>query len=267
MTARPLLPRRGGRPRREALNHSVEGCTFFVGRLALTAMAKKYRSPSAPTAAAAAAPARLAEEYGGYALWHTRPNGGLEVATVRDGCLYRHLVHDDGTTSVIDYQRHQPSHHWAVPMSYAGFGFCALTLIGMIGGALSVEAGFLLFLGGMAVMGIGTVVNALDMDVAKRLNRRPETAGEWHEPSRLGGWAPRTLAQLAAVEQLADKHNGVARVRDASDEAVEVLVRRWGLPRHYLVDVSGRLERAGPTPQRTDSTPWREIRTIEEDND
>lgn len=39
-----------------ALNPSLEGCTFFVERLALPAVAKKYRSPSAPTAAAAAAP-------------------------------------------------------------------------------------------------------------------------------------------------------------------------------------------------------------------
>jgi len=230
-------------------------------------MAKKYRSPTARTAAAAAAPARLAEEYGGYALWHTRPNGALEVATVREGCLYRHLVHDDGTTSVIDYQPHQPSRGWAVPLSYAGFGFCALTLIGMMGSDLSFEAGFLLILGGMAAMVIGTLVTELDMDVAKRLSHRPETAGEWHEPSRLGGWAPRTLAQLAAVEQLADKHNGVARVRDAAGEAVEVLVRRWGLPRRYVVDVSGRLERGGSTPQSNDTLPWREVRTMEEDRD
>jgi hypothetical protein len=33
---------------------------------------------------------------------------------------------------------------------------------------------------------------------------------EWHEPTDLKGWTPRTSAQLAAVEEIADKHGGLA---------------------------------------------------------
>jgi hypothetical protein len=226
-------------------------------------MAKKYCLPTNRNAAAATAPARLAEECG-YAVWRDRPDGGLEVVTVRDGCLHRHLVHDDGTTSLIERELHGATSRWAT-LSYAGFGFNMLVLVGVAAGRLP-GAAFMLFFIGMAVMAVGTLAHQRQTDPVSRLRRTPETAGDWHEPSRLSGWAPRTSAQLRAVEELANEHNGVARVRDLGGDTVDVAVRRWGRRLRFVVDSSG-------YPSRTDSFvaeqsgPWLEIRTIEEDRD
>ncbi len=160
-------------------------------------MTKKYRSPTGRTAAAAAAPARLAEEYDGYAVWRDCQDGSLEVATIREGCLYRHLVHDDGRTWVIDHDPHPPGRHWAV-LSYAGFGFNLLILVGLGIGQLSVTSLPLFFIG-MAAVGAGALADQHATDPVRRLCRNPATAGDWHEPSRLSGWVPQTRAQLAAV--------------------------------------------------------------------
>ena len=79
----------------------------------------------------AAAPARLAEEYGGRALWRARLNGELEVATVRDGYMYRHLVNEDGTTTLIDSAPPPPGYRWSVATVCAGFAVCMTALIGV----------------------------------------------------------------------------------------------------------------------------------------
>ncbi len=227
-------------------------------------MTKKYRSPTGRTAAAAAAPARLAEEYDGYAVWRDCQDGSLEVATIREGCLYRHLVHDDGRTWVIAHDPHPPGRHWAV-LSYAGFGFNLLILVGLGIGQLSVTSLPLFFIG-MAAVGAGALADQHATDPVRRLCRNPATAGDWHEPSRLSGWVPQTRAQLAAVERLADEHKGVARVRDAAGEAVDVLVRHWGRRVRYVVDASGRADRA-ELDSLDNGVPWREVRTMEEERD
>jgi len=227
-------------------------------------MTKKYRSPTGRTAAAAAAPARLAEEYDGYAVWRDCQDGSLEVATIREGCLYRHLVHDDGRTWVIDHDPHPPGRHWAV-LSYAGFGFNLLILVGLGIGQLSVTSLPLFFIG-MAAVGAGALADQHATDPVRRLCRNPATAGDWHEPSRLSGWVPQTSAQLTAVERLADEHKGVARVRDTAGDAVDVLVRRWGRRVRYVVDASGRADREDLN-SVDNGVPWREVRTMEEERD
>ena len=120
---------------------------------------KQYSLPVSMTAAAAAAPARLAEEYGSRALWRARLDGELEIATVRDGYLYRHFVNEDGTTTLIDSAPPPPGYRWSFPTVCAGFAVCIAALIGVAihGGLESVAPGpaFLPFIAGMAVMGIG----------------------------------------------------------------------------------------------------------------
>jgi hypothetical protein len=119
---------------------------------------KQYSLPISRTAAVAAAPARLAEEYGGRALWRARLDGELEVATVRDGYLHRHLVNEDGTTTLTDSAPPPPGHRWGTSVVWAGSAVCMTAAIGVpIAGKLEFGHVFLPFIVGMAVMCIGLI--------------------------------------------------------------------------------------------------------------
>ncbi len=235
-------------------------------------MATKYRLPSSRTAAEAAAPARLAEEHGGRSFWRVRPDGVLEVATERDGWLYRHEVDEDGTTRVIDTVRPPPGYRWSAPTVYGGFGVCMVAVIvGAAGLEGSVAPGyvFLPFVAGMAVMAIGWIPTIYAESIDARVKRLSSRTSAWHEATKLNGWVPQTSAQLAAVERLADDHDGVAKVRDAGGPTVDVLVRSWGRRRRYWVDVSGRTERVEATAQSNKvlDAEGVEVRTREESSD
>lgn len=198
----------------------------------------------------AVAPARLAEEHDCLALWRDRADGGLEVATVRDGWLYRHLVHDDGTTTVIDSTPPPPSHNWKSPLYNAGTAIFILPMVGLAVGLLAFKTTFLLMLGGFIVVGIGAFLTVSESNIAGRSRRWPEDgAGEWHQAAMLHGWAPQASAQLAAVERLADTHHGLAFVHDVGAASVDVVVeRRSGRQERYTVDQSGHVERDDSTP-------------------
>ncbi len=223
-------------------------------------MARKYQSPSGRTAAAVVAPARVAEENGGYTAWRDRPDGSLEVATVGGGGISRYLVQADGTTSWLAHDPPPQPGRWIVAVVLAmpvGCVLCILVLVGLGTGLLPDRFGWL-FLLGMAMA--GGFVFALEYSSPERLLRR--TGGGWHEPTKLNGWRPQTAAQLAAVERLAGAHGGVAQVRETAGDAVDVLVRRWGRRTHYLVDSSGTTWRVEHS-STYNGAPWREVRTRE----
>ena len=189
---------------------------------------KQYSLPISRTAGVAAAPARLAEEYGSRALWRARLDGELEVATVRDGYLYRRLVNENGTTTLIDSAPPPPGYRWSFPTVCAGFAVCMAALIGVaIHGRLEFVAprpAFLPFIVGMAVMGIGWLPVFFAEAVEQRVKHLSSWMSVWHEATQLNGWAPRTSAQRAAVERLANDHDGIAQVRDVGTATVDVLV-------------------------------------------
>jgi hypothetical protein len=72
---------------------------------------------------------------------------------------------------------------------------------------------------------------------------------EWHEPTDLKGRTPRTSAQLAAVEQIADEHDGLALVRDVGGAAIDVCAPRKGSLEWYVVNGDGTVEQR-PNPLR-----------------
>jgi len=98
------------------------------------------------------------------------------------------------------------------------------------------------------------------------LNLDTSTAGVWNEPTRLGGWQPRTVAQLDAVERLVDEHGGFGRVRETARDAADVLVRHWGRRLLYQVDASGGTSRIELS-SRDNGAPWLEVRTRAADPD
>jgi hypothetical protein len=72
---------------------------------------------------------------------------------------------------------------------------------------------------------------------------------EWHEPTDLKGWTPRTSAQLAAVEEIADEHGGLALVRDVGAATIEVCAPCRGALDYYVIHGDGTAERR-PNPSR-----------------
>ena len=89
---------------------------------------------------------------------------------------------------------------------------------------------------GLAFAGMTARYRADDLDARlKKIDR----AGKWHEPTNLHGWVPRSAEQLAAVERIADDHDGLAFVRDSGTRTIEVLAMRRGRLERYWVDDVG----------------------------
>jgi hypothetical protein len=96
-----------------------------------------------------------------------------------------------------------------------------------------------LFYAGLALFLLGWLGSLRAADVRSQLGNK----GDWHEPTDLNGWAPRTLAQLTAVERIADDHGGLALVRDIGAATIDVCAPRKGTLDRYALDSRGVLER------------------------
>lgn len=211
-------------------------------------MSPVYRSPSSGSAAAATTPARLARDFHGQVLWRTTREGTTEVVTLRDGILERYRVHEDGTVTLMDSSDRALGRRW----TYAALAVGALLFVG---GGLAADAGHpqmaVLVVAGWLLWVAGIVNGGLGEDLARRARKAYGGKGEWHAPTNLRDWMPRTSAQLAAVEQIADEHSGLALVSDVGARTVDVLAVRKGRVERYWVDEQGRAELAESDPPGT----------------
>ena len=225
-------------------------------------MPETWHSPRSRSAAVAAAPARLAEEYDGFAVWRLTPNGTLEVATLRDGCLTRHVVNEDGTTAVLESFDSTAGYALGKRLIWVGFAICALIVIG--GGTLAPSgashpgAGVVIlatFLVGTALAWTGGTMREHRSDPRWLLGRVGDNPAEWQIPPRLHGWDPRSSQQLAAVEELALEHeDGVAYVRDVGEATVQALVLRKRRVDSYWIDRLGNVGLSETLPSRFPGT-------------
>jgi len=242
---------------------------------------ENWHSPRSRSAPAAAAPARLAEQYDGNVRWHESADGTLEVATWKDGHLKRHLVHEDGTTTVVASFDPTSAYRLGRTLTWAGFAICVLTIAS--GMALGLDhngnpwSSLILpvFVVGMILAAIGGTMHAHRSDVAWSLGRLGETTAEWHTPPQLHGWEPTSSEQLAAVEELAEEHDGVAYVRDDGAATIAALVLRKRRVDSYWIDRLGNIGLTQTLPSRflgtrklatrarklPDASAWIEIRT------
>lgn len=192
-----------------------------------------FSSPRTVSAAAAIAPARLAATSDADVRWRMRSDGTLEVVEIRDRRATRYVVKDDGTTASDGMVPLSFSYRAGQRVAFVGWGLCLLgILVGGLAdkpiiGATAFIVGAALFVGGGAAYSRG-----LDFD--KRLD-----GGGWHEPTDLHGWVPRSAAQLAAVEQIADDHDGLVYVRDTGGRALDVYGMRHGTLVLHWVDEAG----------------------------
>src|SRR5207244_11134343 len=107
----------------------------------------------------------------------------IEVASLRDGCVDRCLVHEDGSTTLLASSPPSSASLWGKPVCIAGFLLCLATII-VLGasdpdGKGSHAGGLLVFLAGMALAAIGGIAGAKADDLRSRLNRLQVGKAAW----------------------------------------------------------------------------------------
>ena len=215
-------------------------------------MSRFYRSPRSGSVATATTPARFAQEFNGQVRWRELPTGEIEVAILRDGKVERRLVHEDGNTTPLSSTPPSSAPLWGWPVCIAGCLLCFTTII-VLGvsdphGNGSHSVGLLVFLAGMALAAIGGIAGAKASDLGSRLKKLHAAKDEWHEPTDLHGWLPRSSRQLWAVERIAEEHDGLAFVHDVGARTTDVCAMREGRFDRYWVDEAGRTELADTQP-------------------
>jgi hypothetical protein len=203
-----------------------------------------YRSPASVSTAAATAPARLAQEVDGRALWRELPDGRLEVALLRDGSVERYLVDDEGAATLLDST---PATWWqrsGKRIAIAGWLLCLASIIAAgVGGDAFVVG----FFPGVVLFVLGGEASARAEDLERRLTKLAGRSS-WHAPTNLHSWVPRSAEQLAAVERIADEHDGVAYVHDTGARTADVAGLRKGRLERYWIDDVGHVGLADAQP-------------------
>lgn len=163
-----------------------------------------------------------------------RPDGAIEVAK-REGEVDRYLVLADGSTTLLGSLPPPSGLRRGTPIAIGGAVLIAFAIamqaLGVAGPVAVAFVGWMLI-----VAGVG--IRSLSADLTTRLKRE----GEWHTPTDLHGWLPRSVEQLGAVEEIADEHDGLAYVRELGSRTVEVQAMHKGLLEHFWVDEGGRAE-------------------------
>jgi len=201
-----------------------------------------FRSPSSSTAAAATT-SLLYKEAEGRARWRELPDRAVEVATLdKRGQLERLRVEPDGATSPLAPPT-PPKRRWAGPTAIVGLVLFLGTAI-FIGiqdadGQGEHPLGMIIILSGFALLAAGMILHSGARDIDSRVKRLYGKNASWYEPTNLNGWQPRSSAQLRAVEELADAHEGVALVRDVGGRTIEAYAGTSNRFEHYWVDVNG----------------------------
>jgi hypothetical protein len=175
---------------------------------------------------------RLADEHDQEALYRNLDDGTIEVAVMRKGVLTRHVIDDRGTTLSVEAFPRSWKYTAGIAITLAGFGgFIVLTHWSM----WAVVPVFAAFIVGAMLHQAGRLQGRLDGD-------------HWKLIPMLGGWEPRTLEQLEAVERLLDENENRVLVRPYDTRSIEVAGIEGSRFTWYRVDEDGEttlLETAG----------------------
>lgn len=219
-------------------------------------MATTYGFPKHDLSAAIAAADDLASRYRDGSARRLHPDGSIDLAAMegwfrRRFLLYR--VSPDGTTALVESA--------GAPAAYKGF--VAITLAGAALFAGSILTAIMLGDAAHGVVGLGIIGFIACFIGAIRSNRFDlewyirESSGSdsgWQALFGPTKWAPRSVDQLRAVEQLADEHGGKALARAHPDEGTEVRTLKRGRTQTHVVSLDGTvflLHRSRPAPLYT----------------
>jgi hypothetical protein len=215
-------------------------------------MCPVFRSPSTRSVEAAITPARLADDLGGTVVWRERPDGGLDVGVLRDGGIDRYVVSENGSETLVGSSPPSLPQRWGGRIALGGWAVGLVTIV--VAGitdpdGTAPKSGLVaLVLACFALFGLGGYLGSKRDDLEGRLKKLSAGEGDWHMPTKLNGWIPRSSAQLRAVERIADDHDGLALVHDIGARTVDVAGVRKGQLERYWVDDLGRAELAETTP-------------------
>jgi hypothetical protein len=186
-----------------------------------------FRSPTSLPVAAAVIPARLAAAHDDV-LWRELPGGEIEVAARIGKRVERLRVHHDATTTQLGTSIHR---RWLIKaVLFGGLALGAALVVTALGADRTLGIALLVLFIALAV------ANDYADSLARHLKRELGVSHEWHAPTRLHGWTPKSTPQLAAVEELANKLGGPVYV--AADGAVTEVIRGSN---RYLLDDEGDL--------------------------
>jgi hypothetical protein len=197
-----------------------------------------WARPRIPTGESVAATLRLAKELKPDAcVLYDGDDGATELIVRRGGKVSRHVLYASGATEQTEVREPLPRYRLSRKLIYAGL-ICLPLIVG---------AGFVfkpensdLWIGGpfmiaMALIGAaGLVQQHHDLDALA-----PVGAAVARIPHDLGGWEPKTAAQLRAVCDLCKAGDGNAYVLERSDGGVEVETIHKHERHRHLLDVRG----------------------------
>jgi hypothetical protein len=231
-----------------------------------------YRSPRTIPADAALIPAQLAQQYL-EVLWRELPDGEVEVATKQGHRVERLRIHQDGTTTPSGAS--SQNRGLVKALCFIGIAIGALGWLAVIWSAPTSHANLLI--PATLLLTAGTLGVLYVDDLGTHLNRQLGERHEWHVPTDLNGWSPRTTAQLTAVEELADEHGGVARIAEQGLSTILVRLDRGATLHDYILDDQGRVESHETTSlsrrlldavaRRDEPRHWHEVAVWKVDND
>jgi len=151
--------------------------------------------------------------------------------------LRRYHVDDDGTLKLLEAlppTRLQRCGHRIVIVGWL------VGLVMMAASAITAKGvGILGWMIALVAMWLGGKAASRASAVGDRLSFVKESKRGWTVAPVLSGWQPATIAQLQAVEEIADANDGVTYVRDDGGRTVEVLVRHRFAFRRLWVDRNG----------------------------
>ena len=189
-----------------------------------------------PTGESVAAALRLAKTLKPDACLLCDADGSTELIVRKDGRLQRYVAYASGATELVETREASQTYRMGRKLTYAGLACIPLV----------VAAGFIfrpenstLWMGAPLFLAFGLILCG-----ALVSHDRGELAGPGvlsaRIPHRLGGWEPRTVGQLAAVEELFDAgDDGSVHVRNVADGGVEVETFRKRERHRHLLDARG----------------------------
>ena len=181
-----------------------------------------YRGRTSPAHALAVAE-RLADEHDQEARYRKLEDGAIEVATMRKGVLTRHVIDDRGTTLSVETFPRNGKYYWGTVVTL-------VASIGLIALAPRFPWVVVLIFAAFVVAGVLHEKGSLPVRLGD---------GEWKLIPMLGGWEPRTRAQLEAVENLLDENENRVLVRPYGTRSIEVAGMEGSRFNWYRVDEEG----------------------------